>query len=160
VVLLASAATFPLALYTLARLLAGNYFGMRTRIRVAAAAMIVAILIAGLVVGEAHPRYLECEDFERIRRGSDRHGFSADVLAHKIVDLIPLRLDDRSASTQVVWLPLSLVRPVEREQRAAICAASESPDGRGIAKTTVRTKRARARREEVGITRVTGVRGR
>lgn len=64
--LLAAAATFPLALYTLARLLAGHYFGMRTRIRVAATAMIVAIFIAGLVVGEAHPRYLECEDFERI----------------------------------------------------------------------------------------------
>lgn len=66
VVLLASAATFPLALYTLARLLAGHYFGMRNRIRVAATAMIVAIFLAGLVVGEAHPRYLECEDFERI----------------------------------------------------------------------------------------------
>ena len=66
VVLLISAATLPLALYTLARLLAGHYFGMSTGIRAAATVMIATIFIAGLVVGEAHPRYVECDDFERI----------------------------------------------------------------------------------------------
>ena len=63
VLALLSAATFPLALYLLARQLAGDFFTMRRRIQVVAATLVIGVFWVALLVGEAHPKFLTCDDF-------------------------------------------------------------------------------------------------
>jgi hypothetical protein len=62
---IASAATLPLTLYILARLLAWKFFELSWRTQVIGAALVVGIFLTGWLVGDSHRRYLTCYDFIR-----------------------------------------------------------------------------------------------
>lgn len=62
---IASAATLPLTLYILARLLARKFFALSWRSQAIGAVLVAGIFLTGLLVGDSHPRYLTCYDFIR-----------------------------------------------------------------------------------------------
>lgn len=58
--------TFPYTLYVIARLLDRDYFSLPTRERAVAGAVVLLLGFAGLYVGSANDRFLNCGDFERV----------------------------------------------------------------------------------------------
>lgn len=63
--LAASLLALPFAVYVLARLVAGEFFGLTPRLRIALAITVLAAFFIGWVVGSQHERLLTCRDFER-----------------------------------------------------------------------------------------------
>jgi len=60
---IASAATLPLTLYIMARLLGRKFFTLSWRTQVGGSLLVAGVFVTGLLVGDSHPRYLKCYDF-------------------------------------------------------------------------------------------------
>lgn len=60
-----SVMTFPLALYVIAELLAGDFFRLQRRSQMALVGLVALIAATGWYVGNGNDRFLTCEDFER-----------------------------------------------------------------------------------------------
>ncbi len=58
--------SFPYAVYVIARLIDRDFFTLPRWERTISAVAVVTIGLIGFYVGEEHPRFLACEDFERI----------------------------------------------------------------------------------------------
>jgi len=58
-------ATFPWTLYVVARLVDRDYFTLPRREQIIAVVAVLLIGLAGLYVGDAHTRFLSCDDFAR-----------------------------------------------------------------------------------------------
>lgn len=65
VLLIASLATLPFALYVLVRLVAGDFVAFPARLRNALIVTALGVFAVGWAVGENHARFLTCRDFER-----------------------------------------------------------------------------------------------
>lgn len=60
-----TALSLPFAAYTVARFVAGDYFSLTPRLRIALGMIATAMLAAGWIIGTQHTQYLTCQDFER-----------------------------------------------------------------------------------------------